>query len=827
MKKVRFSRAFWLCLAVLLSALELPSCTQTGGGLMLEVWQEGLDIDQLEVIVKTEAGTVLVHQDYQVEKSSFPATVGILNDVDHTNLWVQVAGYDDRVVQDARLFLVRYVPAFETRLLTVVLSARCSQYVRADGPHGFELLCPEGETCSEKTGQCESAKIDAGDLPLWDPGQQGVGGRADDSDGSGGSAGEIQVGSGGAATGGTATSGGGGGGQCVPEDKHCSEDGRSVLGCVEGLPGIVASCSADETCSPLSMTCEHLEPACVGQSEGFEFCGADAKRYACGQQGLTSETVEEPCPEGVPCVSEQGVAVCKSGCDVDRGGCDPLVSCTETLDGPVCGACPPDEFSLDGGKNCLERTTCDPGQEVESYGSPTEDRTCNDCPAGHYSTEENAESCDAFGCGSGLVAFGPGSPTSNQLCLPPGLGQWGTSGNDAITGMARDADGNILLTGYTYGDLLAKSQGGADIFVIKLSSSLAFVWGVQLGTSADDLANAVTVNAVAVNPTGDVFVAGVTEGALGGTPAQGKDAFLLKLKSDGTQDWVRIVATAADDRGVAAAVSAEGRVFVAGGTRGGLSGSNAGGEDAFARAFDASGTVVFTDQFGTSGDDSIVGIVAGGPGDVFAAATVAGNLSGNTGFAGSISVAVRGYEQNNGQFGVDWTEQFGEGSATEAFALAYHPSTDRVHVVGSTNGVLRDPITNTLLSNAGGKDVFMRGYRADGADAFAREYGTPADDVGRAITVADNGRIWMCGNTPGTLGTQAVGGLDLFVKDYSQTGQVGDPVQFGTTLDDSCGAIVTIGTRVLVAGTTSGTFSGSASLGATDVFLVEAPSPPP
>jgi|GEM_PF-4389715 len=813
-----FLRALTVWLAVLLLAVELPSCTKDGGGLMLEIRQEGLDIDQLEVVIETEDGRVLVHHDYEVDKKSFPATVGILNDVDHTNLWVQVAGFEGGSVRDVRRLLVRYVPALETRLLSVVLTARCSQFVVADGAHSFELLCEEGQTCSSETGTCESAKIDAGNLPIWDGGQSGVGGSPTGSGGMGGDSASGGSESGGGSGGGAPS--GGQGGQCSPSDKSCSSDRRSVLECVDGVSITTETCQADEMCSPVTLECVSVEPACEGQSQGFEFCGADGKRYACGESGLTSETEEKPCAEGVSCIEEDGKAVCQSECDEDNGGCDPEVTCVDSLEGPICGDCPGDGYSLDEGQTCSERTDCAPGFEVAQDGDSSEDRTCTACESGFFSTAKNAKKCEPWSCPTGSIPSGPGTTTTNQPCVPLGLGQWGTSGEDSLAGMVRDSEGNIVLAGTTTGSLLGDNAGGQDVFILKLSSSLSYVWGLQIGSSFDD-----TASGVSVSPNGEVFVVGMTAGVFGGIAAQGQDGFLTKLTSGGGLAWTNLIGTSLEDEALAVVVAEATRVVVGGSTRGALSATNEGEQDAFLRVFDAdSGAIVYTEQFGTRADDSVVALVAGKAGKFFSVANGAWTWGGlGMLLDADESVNVRGYERSGGSsYSEDWEQEFGAGTETRAVAATYHPSTDRIHIVGSTNGRLRDPVTSMLLENAGGHDVFIRSFAEDeGAGAFGREFGTGAEDVGRGIAVSESGQIWVCGTTAGTMGEASAGGVDLFVKPYTAAGGVGTPTQLGTTGTDVCRGVVAAGTDVFLAGDTTGTLSGYTAFGGSDVFVIK------
>jgi beta-propeller repeat-containing protein len=106
--------------------------------------------------------------------------------------------------------------------------------------------------------------------------------------------------------------------------------------------------------------------------------------------------------------------------------------------------------------------------------------------------------------------------------------QLGTSGSDIANGVATDRDGNVYVVGYTEGALGAPTKGRLDAWVIKFDGHGHRLWSRQPGTSATDVAQG-----VATDTEGNVYVAGYTEGSLGG-PNQGSlDAWVIKFDGDG------------------------------------------------------------------------------------------------------------------------------------------------------------------------------------------------------------------------------------------------------------------------------------------------------
>jgi len=103
--------------------------------------------------------------------------------------------------------------------------------------------------------------------------------------------------------------------------------------------------------------------------------------------------------------------------------------------------------------------------------------------------------------------------------------------NDYANGVATDSSGNVYVTGGTKGGLDGNtSAGDTDLFVVKYNSSGTKQWTKQLGTSSNDIAKG-----VATDSSGNVYVTGITGGALDGSNAGVKVLFVVKYNSDGVK----------------------------------------------------------------------------------------------------------------------------------------------------------------------------------------------------------------------------------------------------------------------------------------------------
>ena len=119
--------------------------------------------------------------------------------------------------------------------------------------------------------------------------------------------------------------------------------------------------------------------------------------------------------------------------------------------------------------------------------------------------------------------------------------------------------------------------------------------------------------------------------------------------------WGRQDGTVADDQATAVAVGDGNNVYVAGTTDGTFSGqASAGGQDAFIRKYDATGQLLCTHQFGTSGDETVSGIKYAAP-NVYVSGGTSGTFADNSSTGGT-DLYVRQYDLNCHSV---WTQQFG------------------------------------------------------------------------------------------------------------------------------------------------------------------------
>jgi hypothetical protein len=380
--------------------------------------------------------------------------------------------------------------------------------------------------------------------------------------------------------------------------------------------------------------------------------------------------------------------------------------------------------------------------------------------------------------------------------------QLGSAAADVATGAATDDTGSIVVAGATEGGLNGASQGESDAFLAKLASDGKTLWVRQFGSSSRDAASS-----TAVDRDGYIVVAGLTFGDLGGENAGEYDAFVAKFDRNGDHQWTRQLGTASGDQAGSVGTDAQGNVYIAGDTFGGLNGASAGLADAYLAKYDPRGDLLWIRQLGSAAGDVITGIAIDQAGHVYATGQTDGDLGGTN--AGPSDAFLAKYAANGDLL---WTRQAGTAAFDSANAVAIGDE-GTVVIGGLTNGDLGG-------ANAGDYDAFLIGYDAEGNSLWTRQFGTAADDVANEVS-AGGGNVYVTGYTGGNLGGSNEGGYDAFLAAYDSAGNRTWIDQMGSDADVNARCVAAIDDgSVYIAGQTRGGIDGT-NAGAFDVFVAK------
>lgn len=277
-----------------------------------------------------------------------------------------------------------------------------------------------------------------------------------------------------------------------------------------------------------------------------------------------------------------------------------------------------------------------------------------------------------------------------------------SGGNDHVRSITVDGDGNVIVAGFTRGDLFASNGGsnGPDLFLAKYDRDGSLTWGRQLGTDTTDNAAGVATDAA-----GNIYLTGYTFGGLDGNNNAGDaDAFLVKYDRDGVKQWTRQFGSVEQDIATAIAVDSAGHPHVVGRTLGALDGApNAGGLDAFVIKFDDAGSRVWTRQFGSSADDYAYGVTVDAEDEVVVVGSTLGALAESTSLGGTDAFTAR----FDGAGAILWFRQSGTAGDDHAYGVGVD-AIGNVYTAGDTAGSLDGN------ASAGSFDMFVVKHQADG-----------------------------------------------------------------------------------------------------------------
>ncbi|MFK8139156.1 MAG: beta strand repeat-containing protein [Bdellovibrionales bacterium] len=390
---------------------------------------------------------------------------------------------------------------------------------------------------------------------------------------------------------------------------------------------------------------------------------------------------------------------------------------------------------------------------------------------------------------------------------------------DSVSAMKVDASGNVYLAGDTGGALGEARAGGDDAYVIKLDSSGSLDTSfssdgiVQLGsvTVGAGASNYDSLNAMNIDASGNIYLAGTTYGSLGETNAGSGDAYVVKLNSSGSLDTsfstdgivqlgnVTVGSGASGNDNVGGiGLSASGEIYIAGTTYGSLGETNAGSGDAYVVKLNPSGsldTSFSTDGIvhlgnatigaGASGSDEVWAINLDASGNLYLAGHtggVFGEASGEGGDAYVVKLTSSGLLDTS--FSADGIVQLGivtVGTGSSGDDSMYTMNLDtsgNIYLAGTTTGSLGEP-------SAGGDDAYVIKLTSSGlldtsfsADGIVQlgSLTIGSDNLGNdtvnAMVLDSSGSIFLAGTTTGSFGEMNRGGDDVYVVKLSPSGSL-------------------------------------------------------
>lgn len=404
-----------------------------------------------------------------------------------------------------------------------------------------------------------------------------------------------------------------------------------------------------------------------------------------------------------------------------------------------------------------------------------------------------------------LVSCGGGGGSTPLGTFTFGTKQMGVAGkNTSGNTTAMDVSGNVYVAGATNGGLDGNTlTGTVDLFLTKFAAGNKS-YTKQMGvTGLDTFALTVTTD---VN--GNVYVAGETYGGLDGNLLTGtRDFFLVKYDASGNKVYTKQMGVIGDVTSAqSVATDKNGNVYVAGYTYGGLDGNTlTGTADLFLVKYNSAGVKLYTKQIGVLGK-WIIGrsVATDTSGNIYVSGNTNAGLDGNT-LTGWDDFFLIKYDVNGSRV---YTKQMGV-----ANNISYGYS---VAVDANANAYVTGPV----VPNAAGS--FLVKYDTNGILSYNQQFGMSTSSHSVATDKSNN--VYVVGETSDNLdGNTVTGTRDFFITKRDPTGNWIYTKQMGVvgkgTYAESAAADAS--GNVYVAGFTEGGLDGNTLTGINDFFLVK------
>ena len=389
------------------------------------------------------------------------------------------------------------------------------------------------------------------------------------------------------------------------------------------------------------------------------------------------------------------------------------------------------------------------------------------------------------------IVESPISPTtvSNQA-VPAWVRLFGSSNSYGIT---IDGLNNIYIVGDASSMLDGQiNSGGDDAFIAKYDGDGNKVWTRLAGSVYGDY-----FKSAAVDNSNNIYAVGLTYKSVDGQTHFGNtDALIIKYDASGSKLWTRQFGASLNDQLYGASIDGSGNIYAAGLTDTALDNqTNAGLMDALLVKYNNSGSKLWTRLLGGYSYDRAVGSIGvDSSGNVYIAGWTREALSGQIA-SGSDDAFIAKYDSSGQPL---WIKQWGSSGNDNAFALAIKGS--NIYVVGQTNGSI------DFQSRQGEYDAFISQYDLSGNRIWSRQFGSSNFDSAKAVAIDSNGNAYVAGEIGGVLDDQTnAGGTDAFVVKYDSAGNRIWTKLYGVAGSDTANGVAVDGaSNVYITGKTVG-----------------------
>lgn len=350
----------------------------------------------------------------------------------------------------------------------------------------------------------------------------------------------------------------------------------------------------------------------------------------------------------------------------------------------------------------------------------------------------------------------------------------GGVGADEIRSSHVDAAGNVYIAGifsstvdFDPGSGIANltAVGDGDIYVAKYDAGGNYMWAKGFGGSVLDYPNDVEVDA-----SGNVYVTGTFQNTVDFNPAAPStavvtavglaDIFFMKYDAAGNFLWKKTIGAANNDVGYGLGLDNAGNIYLSGtfynspdfnpGSATTIL-TSAGGYDMFVGKYDNNGNYLWARGFGGTATDNFWNLDVDNAGNVYVIGYFQNTVNFNAGATPAASLVTTGgldiviakytttgtyaWAKKLGGTGNDYGRSIRIDAAGYLYFTGYFSNTANFNPGGT-------PVVN--LVSAGGTDIFLSKYNANGTYVWAKKMGGTGNDNGWDLSVLE-GNIFATG----------------------------------------------------------------------------------
>ncbi|MBM4253061.1 MAG: hypothetical protein FJ146_13905 [Deltaproteobacteria bacterium] len=382
-----------------------------------------------------------------------------------------------------------------------------------------------------------------------------------------------------------------------------------------------------------------------------------------------------------------------------------------------------------------------------------------------------------------------------------------------------DSNFNVYIAGFTTGSIDGNVRlGTTDAFVTKFDSTGTKLWTRQIGATSGATTRAYGVG---VDSSGNVFIGGDTSASIQGAAMIGttQDGFIAKFDGSGNALWAKHIGLAGSaTMGTAAAIDPNGNFYLTGWTNGNLDGVTKSGSYAFfVTKYDGAGNRQWTRLNGpNSGGAAARAIATDSSSNVYITGETTGVVAG---------VAMAGVQDTltikyNSAGTLQWMQQIGNfGSSLYTYGVSATPSGEAYISGYSTGGGIDGN------AQIGTRDAYIVKYDGNGNRLWTRVNGASGKDSYGVAVAASNSESYLFGyvNT-GLNGNTLTGSLDLLAIQYDSSGNRLRTIQRGFIAPrktDPRGVVTDAEGNIYVGGYTTGSLPGFNLSSFADLMLVK------